>query len=251
MSQPFFSIIVPVHNAATYIDKCINSIINQSFKDYEVVIIDDKSSDNTVDIINRIITGLKNFKIFELKKNVGVSGARNVGIKLSVGKYICFLDDDDLWLQDKLKIEHEHIIKKKLNWIFSNYEVLDENYRHLGTRFRMPGFYDYKKMISHGNPVGMLTVAVKADILKENYFKNVGHEDYDLWLRLSRKGYRGYLIKDVLAQYLKRNNSRSSNKIRSIVWTFKCFKRNGCSNFKALFFVFSYAFNVYKRRNEL
>lgn len=249
MSAPFFSIIVPVHNAASYVQKSINSIISQTFKDYEVLIIDDKSSDNSVKVINKLIKGLDNFRVLKLKQNVGVAEARNIGIKAANGKYICFLDDDDIWLKDKLKIEHDYLTEKNIEWVFSNYEVLNENYEHIGTRFRLPGIYDYKKMLSHGNPVGMLTVAIKREIIADNLFKNVGHEDYDLWLRLSRKSYQGYLIKDVLGQYLKRNNSRSSNKLKSIMWTFECFKRNGCSNLVAARLIIGYAVNVIRRNN--
>lgn len=245
--QPFFSVIVPVHNAEKYVHKCLDSVINQTFKDFEVLIVDDSSSDKTVEVINNIIGNYKNFKLITLSKNSGVANARNIGIKRANGKYICFLDDDDLWLKNKLQIEYEFIRKKKAKWVFSNYEVVDKNYNHLGTRFRVPGKYDYKKMLSHGNPVGLLTVAVESNILKHNYFKKVGHEDYDLWLRLANKGIEGYLLKDVLAQYTKRSNSRSSNKARSIIWTYLCFRRNGCSIINSSKLLLNYALNVIDR----
>lgn len=248
MAKPFFSVIVPVHNASKYIDKCLCSIINQTFTNYEVLIIDDASEDNTVEVIEKIIKKYYNFRIYKLKKNSGVAEARNKGIHESKGKYICFLDDDDIWLKNKLQVEYKYILSKKLDWVFGNYEVLDENYRHIGTRFRLPGKYDYKKILNHGNPVGLLTVAVNAEILKNNHFQNVGHEDYDLWLRIARQGYKGYLIRDVLAQYLKRSNSRSSNKIKSIIWTFECFKRNGCSNFKSIKLIINYGYNTLNRK---
>lgn len=248
--QPFFSIIVPVHNAEKYVHKCLNSIINQTFKDFEVLIIDDFSSDGTVEVVNQIIGSYENFKLISLPKNFGVANARNVGIRQANGKYICFLDDDDLWLKNKLQVEHDFIKEKKAKWVFSNYEVLDENHNHLGTRFRLPGKYNYEKMLSRGNPVGLLTVAVEANILKRNYFKEVGHEDYDLWLRLSSQGVEGHLLGDVLAQYTKRSNSRSSNKIKSIIWTYSCFRRNGCNMLMSTRLLLGYAFNVINRKMD-
>ena len=185
-----------------------------------------------------------------MSNNLGVAAARNVGIKSARGKYICFLDDDDMWLKEKLQVQYNYITKKKLDWVFSNYEVLNENYRHIGTRFRIPGMYDYEKMLRHGNSIGMLTVALKSNLLKNNLFKDVGHEDYDLWLRLAKKGNKGYLIRDVLAQYLKRDGSRSSNKIKSIVWTYNCFRRNGCSMSKSFLLIFGYAMNVVSRKTD-
>lgn len=251
MTQPFFSVIIPTHNSEEYVLKSINSVVNQTFKDYEVILVDDCSLDDTVNVIKNRISRLANFELISLNKNGGVSNARNTGILKSCGKYICFLDDDDIWLKNKLQVEHDYIVSKKLNWVFSNYEVLNKDYEHLGTRFRIPGVYGYADILNHGNPVGMLTVAVYADILKKNLFLDVGHEDYDLWLRLAKKGYQGYLIKDVLAQYVKRNiGSRSSNKIRSVIWTYKCFRRNGSSIFKSIKLIFGYLSNIFQRNRE-
>ena len=96
MDKPFFSIVIPVHNSESYLEKSLNSIINQTFQNFEVLIIDDSSSDNTVKVIERKIDNLNNFKLIKLSKNLGVAAARNVGIKSARGKYICFLDDDDM-----------------------------------------------------------------------------------------------------------------------------------------------------------
>ena len=249
MVKPFFSIIIPTYNSEKYVTKAIDSVIAQTFKDFEVLLVDDGSVDNTVGIVRNKIAGLTNFKIIVLKQNSGVAEARNTGIFYSRGKYICFLDDDDLWLKDKLKVEYDYIVNKKLNWVFSNYEVLNDKYEHLGTRFRIPGIYNYDDIIKHGNPIGMLTVTVRADILKENKFLNVGHEDYDLWLRLAKKGYEGYLIRDVLAQYVKKNTgSISSNKFKSVIWTYKCFRRNGYSVVGSVKLILGYIINVFQRK---
>lgn len=252
MVQPFFSVIIPTYNSEGYVTKAIDSVIAQTFKDFEVILIDDGSIDNTVDVIEKRIKGLVNFKIISLKQNAGVANARNIGISKAKGKYICFLDDDDIWLENKLEIEHTYIANKKLKWVFSNYEVLNENYEYLGTRFRLPGVYKFDDIIRHGNPVGMLTVAIRSDILKENNFSNVGHEDYDLWLRLAKKGYDGYLIKDVLAQYIKKSSgSISSNKLKSIVWTYKCFRRIGCSVTRSFRLIWGYGTNTFQRNKTM
>ena len=250
MKKPFFSIIIPVHNSEKYVDKGLRSIIKQTFQDYEALIINDNSTDGTLDVVKKVIRNKGNFKIINLEKNMGVANARNIGIEAASGKYICFLDDDDIWLINKLEVEHKEIIDKKLDWVFSNYEVLNEKYQHVSNRLRSPGFYGYNKIIAHGNPIGLLTVAIKTEILKCNLFRDVGHEDYDLWLRLANQGYQGYLIKSVLAQYLKRNNSRSSNKFRSIAWTYRCYKSNGCSTVKAFLLIFSYALNTISRNKS-
>ena len=95
------SVIIPVHNSSKYIQECINSVINQTYKNLEIIVIDDKSTDNSVEIIKSIRD--KRIKSIELKENVGAALARNKGIELSTGDYICFLDSDDYWYHKKIE----------------------------------------------------------------------------------------------------------------------------------------------------
>ncbi|WP_304055836.1 glycosyltransferase family 2 protein [Levilactobacillus namurensis] len=248
--MPFFSVMITTYNSQKTIKNTLRSVIQQTTTEYELIIVDDHSVDNTLNIVHRILGKADiSYRVIRLSKNLGVSAARNVGILKSKGLYIAFLDDDDVWLPDKLETQKKIIVKKDVDWIFSNYYVIDDSYKKIGKRYRRAGYYDYKRIISNGNPIGMLTSVVKRDILINYPFRKIHHEDYDLWIRLSKKGYVGYMTNDYLAYYMKSESSTSSNKFKSFIWTYSIFRKNE-SFFKTLYLMFRYCLNVFKRKKK-
>ncbi len=153
-----------------------------------------------------------------------------------------------MWCSDKLIIQHNIIIENDVDWVFSNYYVINEEYVQVGKRYREPGYYAFNKFVIDGNPVGLLTVVIKKQILLKYEFKDVQHEDYDLWLEISQHGYCGYLIKDYLAMYMKRSSSASSNKMKSAYWTYLVFRRHNIGNIKSVFLIVRYFINVLSRK---
>ena len=127
---PFFSIIIPVYNSQKYLRICINSVLKQNFKNYEILIIDDFSKDKSKNICNDFKKISPKIKIIENKKNLGVSLSRNKGIKNSNGKYIIFLDSDDILLAGSLKKLHKHILSTKTNIVVLKHNELKNNYRN-------------------------------------------------------------------------------------------------------------------------
>ncbi|QDR72384.1 glycosyltransferase family 2 protein [Limosilactobacillus reuteri] len=251
ISVPFFSVIVNTHNNEDTIRRTLNSVIYQTFSNFELVIVDDASSDATVNIVKKILNKYKGKgNVIELKNNTGISNARNIGVTYSRGKYIAFLDGDDLWEKNKLEIQHSFLSNNLINWIFSNYSVINEEYIKLGNRCRKEGVYDYKSIINNGNPVGMLTVVLKRELLIATPFRNVRHEDYDLWIRLAKKGVIGYLQPNILGEYMKHKKSISSNKFNSILWTYGVFRSNKINVFKSIWLVFKYINNYFNRKNN-
>lgn len=251
MKSPFFSVLVTTHNSEKTIAKVLASIINQSFKNFEIVVVDDCSNDKTINIIREYRSKFwGNFKLIQLLKNFGVAYARNSGIDASHGKYIAFVDGDDLWLSNKLLIQYKSIVKYKLDWLFTNYMVIDNKYNLIGKRYRKEGFYNYQSIVNNGNPIGLSTVVVKKKILEEFSFKNIHHEDYDLWIRMAKHGYKGFLINNYLVLYMK-HKSLSSNKIRSAFWTYKVFRNNNIAVIKSLKLLYNYAMNSFSRIRNL
>lgn len=248
----FFSVIITTHNAQQTIRKTLNSVLSQTFKSFEIVVVDDKSLDYTLTIIDQMLRE-SNFesKVIKLNENKGVSEARNCGVNVCRGKYVAFLDDDDIWLPNKLKMQYEDICCKGVDWLFSNYYVVNDQYKKISKRYRNPGKYDFKKIIVAGNPVGFLTVVVKKEILISHPFKKVHHEDYDLWLRLSKNGYKGYLDEKYLALYMKRKNSISSNKLKSMTWTFNLLKSYSVGWQELILLMIKYFFNALIRFKRL
>lgn len=250
--SPFFSVILNTYNSEKTVMRTLRSITNQTFRNFELIIIDDSSFDKTIEIIrNILINSDLEYYIYLSEKNRGISFSRNLGIKKARGKYIAFIDGDDMWEKDKLKKQYEFLISKNLlvDWVFSNYSVMNNDYKIIGKRRRKSGYYDYHAIIKNGNPVGMLTVVVKSNIIKKENFRNIKHEDYDLWIRLSKKGVMGFLLNDDLACYMKHGNSISSNKIKSALWTFKVFRRNGITSLKAFYLLIRYIFNSFTRKS--
>ena len=250
---PFFSVIVNTYNSGKTIEKTLKSVFTQTFTNYEVIVVDDHSTDNTINIIKKVSLKFKRkINIIELNRNQGIANARNIGIEQSKGKYIAFLDGDDLWKSHKLRVQYDELKKFlfSVDWIFSNYDVIDSNYHYLGERKRDGGIYGFKSIIKKGNPVGMLTVVIKSDVLKKNKFRSVRHEDYDLWIRLSKMGYFGLLLEESLAIYMKHSNSTSSNKFKSIMWTYRVFRLNEINSFMAVYLTGSYLINYFTRRKK-
>jgi len=247
--MPFFSVVMTTHNAAVTISKTLESVIDQTFTDFEIIIVDDASADQTIDIVKKILNrcSVKN-RIISLEMNIGVSEARNIGVKDSVGSYVAFIDDDDIWDVSKLAVQHT-IIKKNTDiyWLFSNYFVMNEQYSKVSVRRRKKGEYDFSRLVNCGNPVGLLTVFIKRNILLEHPFKNIPHEDYDLWLELGKEGYKGFLYEGYLASYMLRSDSLSSNKWKAMLWTYSLYKKYTGKNFRSFLLTIKYIYNAFSR----
>jgi glycosyltransferase involved in cell wall biosynthesis len=251
MHYPFYSVIVTTHNSEKTIKKTLQSVIDQTYKNYELIIVDDASKDETVHVIHTLLNNSSlNFTLHILQDNHGVSYTRNYGIDLAKGEYVSFLDSDDLWFPKKLEVEAYYLTKQHINWVCSNYEVINEEYERINKRIRKPGLYSYADIIKNGNPIGMLTVAISTKILKNNKFRKLHHEDFDLWIRLAKKGYSCFTINDILASYMKSSRSLSGNKLKSIVWTYRVFRNNKMSIFKSYWLIIRYFINVINRTKK-
>lgn len=250
MITPFFSVVISTYNSEKTIEKTLKSVFNQTYRDFEIVLVDDGSTDNTLSVIQKIRMNNNNnrFKVIQLIHNSGIAFSRNTGISASDGKYIAFLDGDDLWQPNKLRENYKVLLDKKVEWVFSNYNVIDSNYRTIGKRHRKGGKYGYEEIIAKGNPVGMLTAVVSKSVLLKTPFRKIHHEDYDLWIRIAKKGINGILIDSYLASYMKQTNSLSSNKIKSAIWTYNVYRKNGLGLVETLHIMKNYFNNYFSRR---
>lgn len=249
--MPFFSVVITTHNARKTISKTVRSVLNQTCNDFEIIVVDDCSNDNTVEIIqNSLNKQESDVNLVRLKENRGVANARNIGVQKSTGEYVAFLDDDDTWVENKLEIQRRYLLRDNVNWIFSNYFVMNEQYEIISKRSLPEGFYQFKKLIENGNPVGFLTVVIKREILIKHPFMSVHNEDYDLWLSLGEIGLKGYLCRDFLACYMKRENSTSSNKLKSLFWTYGTLRKYSKNWISTVQCLFGYCINTVKRSNK-
>ena len=192
VSFPLVSVVVPAYNAELFIEDALNSVARQSLSDYEVIVVDDGSTDRTYDKVN----GWSNehpsifLKIIRHQKNKGIGGARNTGIHSSLGSYIAFLDADDLWLESKLENVMQHF-KKKPNLDLVCHDEWIEECGRLTRRNHCGPYTSYRDLLYKGNTLSTsATVIIKERALAARGFsENVsfnGVEDYDFWLRLAR-----------------------------------------------------------------
>jgi glycosyltransferase involved in cell wall biosynthesis len=242
-----FSVIMPAYNSAETIQTAIDSVVAQIHADWELIVVDDQSSDGTESIVRKRQRQDGRIRLVRNTTNLGVARSRNRGIDLVTGEVIAFLDADDVWDPDKLAIQATALADRAVDLVASNYRA------HKGDlvtiRRRPARTYQYEEMLRSGNPVGLLTAAVRRQALGTLRFQARRHEDYRLWLDLAFRGSKIMLLPDVLATYRISETSVSGNKLKSAWWTFRVFlDQPQVSLAKALRFEFGYLLNVFLRR---
>lgn len=250
-SESMISIIMPVYNSEKFLAKSIESVITQTYANWQLILIDDESTDHSIDICESYVQKDKRIMLMRNQQNLGVAQTRNVGIQAATGEYIAFLDSDDQWKPYKLDKQLKSMLERKAAFSCSSYSVCDEDFNIVGERTFPNGFKNYRDLLKT-NSIGCLTVMIQATILKENLMPNVHHEDYATWLNILKSGIDVLFISDSLAIYTKRETSVSSNKFNTVAWIWNIFHREqkfsvAKSSFYLIRFLF---FGVYKYSRE-
>lgn len=216
------SVIMPSFNTGRFIKEAINSVINQTYTNWELIIVDDCSNDDT----NEIINSFEDSRIKYLKNdtNMGAAICRNMALKEAKGKWIAFLDSDDLWKKDKLEKQIGFMEKGGYDFSYTNYIEMDEKSTPNGIIVTGPKKISKNKMYDYCWP-GCLTVMYNAEkiglIQIEDIKKN---NDYAMWLKICKKA-DCYLLDEELAMYRKRNGSISNHKYWKLIkWHYKLYR---------------------------
>lgn len=226
--QPLVSIIMPAHNSERYIKQAIESVKKQIYSNWELLIVDDCSTDETPAIISEYSMDPR-IKPIYLQENIGIAGARNKAIEQSKGKYIAFLDSDDTWMNNKLDYQVKYMIRTGCVFTYTYYRVINENNQVVRLINHVPQELTYSDLLK-SNSIGLLTAVIESEILKTTRMPNIPHEDYAAWLNILHKGYTAKLVTSILANYRIQSNSRSSNKIKSMFWTWRIYRKNQHKN---------------------
>lgn len=210
--KPLVSIITPVYNGEKNISYTIDSVLNQTLDDFEMIIVDDISTDDTKKVINEYAKRDKRIKFYTLTKKGGASAARNFAINKSKGRYIAFLDGDDLWQCDKLEKQIRFMKENNIAFSYTDYEYIDENNNQLNIVRKCPKKMSYFRML-FGDSIGCLTVVYDTKKVGKVQIPEIEkRNDYALWCRILKKVRKGYKYDEVLSMYRKSNSSLSSGK---------------------------------------
>lgn len=215
------SIIVPVFNAAGFIRETIDSVIRQSLSEWELIFVDDCSADDSCDIIKSIMSEEPRIRLISREQNRGAAWARNEGVRNAKGRYICFLDADDIWDKDKLLLELEFIREKKAGFVFTGYEFADENGCGSGKVVHVPQTITYGQALKN-TTIFTSTVMIDTGIIQKDdiYMPDVESEDTATWWHLLKRYGAAYGLDCNLVKYRRSAGTLSSNKARAIrrIW---------------------------------
>jgi teichuronic acid biosynthesis glycosyltransferase TuaG len=219
------SIITPTYNCGKYIFDTIESVINQSYLEWEMIIIDDCSTDNTKDIVSQFVKADSRIKYYLLETNQGAAIARNFGLAHSNGKYIAFLDSDDLWMPEKLTKQINFMEQNNLAFTCTSYRQINEDGIMLDKIISPLSKANYNRVLLDC-PIGNSTVIFNREKLGEFNVPNIRKRNDDaLWLKILKKEKYIFGLKEVLMVYRIRKNSISRNKIKLLKYHWYLYRK--------------------------
>lgn len=209
---PAVSVITPAYNAERFIKETIQSVQDQTYSDWEMIIVDDRSKDRTVEYIKEVQAGDPRIRLIELEENSGSAVARNTAIENAAGRYIAFLDSDDRWMPEKLERQLRFMQDKDVAFSFTAYVRTLEDGTETDYISRTPATVDWDALMKRC-VIGCLTVMLDRNKTGEVKMVDIRtRQDYALWLELTRRGFTAHGLADVLAKYRVVDDSISSNK---------------------------------------
>ncbi|MBQ7840771.1 MAG: glycosyltransferase family 2 protein [Lachnospiraceae bacterium] len=216
------SIVVPVYNAAAYIEKTVEMVKKQSFADWELILVDDHSADTSRSILERLAAQDDRISLMVQKDGIkGAANARNLGTQHAVGRYLAFLDADDVWKEDKLERELAFMKEKDAAFVFTSYEFGDEDATGTGKIVHVPEHLNYRQALSR-TVIFTSTVLFDTEKLSKEllYMPDVKSEDTATWWQILRSGYTAYGLDENLVIYRRPKKSLSSNKAAALqrIW---------------------------------
>lgn len=246
--EDLVSVIMPVYNAEVFLKGAIQSVVSQTYSDWELLVVDDCSTDDSAAIIHKFMEQDSRIHYYKTDKPSGSPTLpRNIGIEHACGRYIAFLDSDDLWCPEKLEQQLPLFENSDTAIVFSDYEKVSE----LGVRnhrvVKAPEITDYRKLL-YGNIIGCSTAVYDTKKTGKVFFEYVNHEDYILWLSILKKGVVARNTGTVNTFYRVRNSSVSSNKRKAMLWQWNIYVHvEKVGYIKAIYYFINYAYKAYRK----
>jgi len=240
---PVISIVTPSYNAERYLPNTLNSVLAQTFQNWELLIVDDCSPDNANEVIESYVAKDSRIRLVRLAENGGAAVARNKAIELARGRYIAFLDSDDRWLSEKLDNQLRFMQDNDIALSYTAYEKLDEHGNSVGV-VAVPERVSYTDLLKVCS-IGCLTAMYDTEKLGKMYMPLIDkRQDLGLWLRILKQIPYAYGVTKVLAQYQLRSDSISANKRSAARYTWRLYRRvEKLGLIRAAYYFSHYAFN--------
>ena len=248
MDKDLVSIIIPFYKKKEYIFKTVNSILNQSYTYYEIIIVYDDENLSDFDYLKKIFKSINKIKMIKNLQTIGAGHSRNKGMDNANGKFIAFIDADDIWKKDKLKNQINFMKKKNLKFTHTPYEIIDKNDKVLGERISR-NFEKVDDLIKSCD-IGLSTVIIKKEIIdNQTKFPNLKtKEDFVLWLKILQKNISINYFNETLSSWRKLDNSLSSSVIQKLIDAFKVYNYYMKFNFiKSFYYTICLSINYLKK----
>lgn len=247
-TKPLVSVITPVFNSSRFILDCINSVKGQTYENWELLLVDDCSTDNSVHIIKKEINGDKRIQLIQSDTNGGPAIARNMALSRAKGEYISFLDGDDLWLPEKMETQLAFMMDNNISFSFTEYGLIDEGGNELNKRLPIPPIVDYSFLLKN-TIIGCLTVMLQKKAFNIIRMPNLKRQqDYALWLSLLRQGGLAHGLQQKLALYRIIKGSHSSNKLKAAINIWNVYKLEELNLLQSWWCFLNYSFKAVKKR---
>jgi len=247
--EPLVSVIMPAYNCADFIGTTLDSVIAQTYQNWEILVVDDCSTDHTEEVIRSYVEHYPGIRYYKLDENYGPAVARNKAVEMADGKYLAFLDSDDIWLPQKLEKQIRFMREKGCTFTCTGYNKIDEQGKPMGRVIGARSVSNYEDILKR-NP-GNSTVMYDAEVLGKALIPDIRkRNDYVMWLQVIKKAKYLYGIQETLGSHRIRTGSLSRNKASLVYYHWKVYRDiEGLSLAKSIYLVFYWIFaTVFKLR---
>ncbi|MGH7741333.1 MAG: glycosyltransferase family 2 protein [Candidatus Eiseniibacteriota bacterium] len=245
---PLVSVVMPARNAVRFIDQALQSLLDQTHTRWELVVVDDASSDGTAERVNQAARADRRIRLIQLARRVGPGPARNVALAEIRGDYIAFLDSDDIWLPGKLERQLRFMREHGAAFSIHGYRMIDEHGRERGRPIAVPARVDYQLLLRH-TIIAPVTVLLDRERVGPLEMPDLPqHEDLVLWFRILKRGIVAHGMPEELARYRIVKTSASRDKLRSARRMWRVYRRiEGLSFSRAAWCYSHYAWNAWRK----
>ena len=223
--EPLVSVIIPAYNAEKIVGFTLDSVINQTYKNLEIIIVNDCSTDKTLDVLKEYEKKDKRIKVLSNEKNSGVAETRNNALNAASGDYIAFVDADDIWNLEKIEKQLNFMQEKDCKLTYTSVQFIDNDGNLTGQKFIVPEEVNFKKLLKQ-NVITLSSAMISKEVLGERRFHDDHlHEDFIMWLEILKNNTdKAYGIQEILVDYRLTPGSKSRNKWKSLKMTYGTYK---------------------------